>query len=72
MKCDDNSSPTNSRINVALHKTGYGNVYFCYCWATEAYTGQTYFRTYLMPPKEQSSDSLFRTDIVIIVPTITL
>ena len=26
MKCDDNSSPTNSRINVALHKTGYGNV----------------------------------------------
>ena len=26
VKCDNNNSPTNSGIKVALHKTGYGNV----------------------------------------------
>ena len=39
MKCDDDSSPTNSRIDVALHRTGYGNF--------SVWNGVTYWDWYL-------------------------
>ena len=48
------------------------SLFFLFLDKRWAYKCKTYFQTYFMPPKEQSSFFEFRTNIVIIGLTITL